>query len=499
MHRAARVLCNPYLWLVLFFVIWVGVFYALLPAPPHFTVLTGAVRDDCRWDSSGRWARLQGISDDCGQVTIATYEGHWRCPDCRLEVWDTRTGVDVTPTLWKDADWLRLLSDSYRRSTRMTDLLAQPSGKDMMNDGTTWDELCHRFKMGREKALENLRKTIRPVDESEAHCVFPSSVSFAPDGLRLGYVARNGWPLYIVHESLGDGTVVEDVRTGTRLAFLAGVTDQVHIAPGGETAVSVNHPTKNEGDQPRLILWDLKTSTRRAGLLLPEAVLPISVEYSADGRYVFAQYTKWDDWSGGLRWWDAATGRQVGAVVNPGDTALISSDSMLVTHPLQRRGNAAAEGYVMGFWDVTTGAQRGEWNLVAPKDGGGMLHRLVASQDGQFAAAEYYPDCGRVSSQPPWPIDRLVDALSTHSRQDRQQVLVWNLAERYELARLPGSSAAFSRDGRWLATLDDAGVVRGWEIPVRPPWGCIVGYAVGCALCSWVLAVLPGRLWRRWR
>src|SRR5262249_49150516 len=71
--------------------------------------------------------------------------------------------------------------------------------------------------------------------------------------------------------------------------------------------------------------------------------------------------------------------------------------------------------------------------------------------------------------------------------RERQQILVWDVVERRELARLPGSSAAFAGDGRWLATLDEAGVVRVWEVPVRRPWARILAYAAACALGCCVL------------
>ena len=278
---------------------------------------------------------------------------------------------------------------------------------------------------------------------------------------------------------------------GPRLAFLPGVTDQVHIAPGGRTAVSVNHQTEREGEQPRLLLWDLDTSARRAGLLLPEVSNPFLVEYSADGRYVFADYSTWPGGSCGLRWWDAASGRQVGEVANPGDTAFIGG-RVLMTHPWRVRENAACEGSVLVFWDIATGEPLGEWDLGAPR-GDGMINGLVASEGGCYLAAEYDPDYGRGSL-----VRRYLDWLSVSSNTERQQILVWDVAKRSELARLPGNSAAFSSDGRWLATLDGSGVVRAWELPVQRPWARILGYAAACALGCWVMAVLLGRLRSRW-
>jgi hypothetical protein len=491
-----RVVRKPVLWLALLFFAWGGLFRAWLSAPPRFVVRTGAARqvDDWTGRLAGTWSSLQGVSDDGGQVTVAIDQGDCRFADRRLEVWDTRTGADRTPALWGDAEWQRLLSAPAWWDAGIMDLLGQPAGKDFLSDEGAWAALRRRLTTGRTKALEDLRRTIRPVADSEARHLFPASTSFAPDGRRLAYVARNGWPLYVVSESLGDGTAVEDVRTGERLAFLQGVTDPVHIAPGGRTAVSVNRQAEREGEQPRLLLWDLDTSARRAGLLLPEAGGPFLVEYSADGRYVFARYSTWSDEPDGMRWWDAATGRQVGGVANPGDTAFMDGGRVLVTHPSRVRGSAACEGYVLGFWDVATGAPLGEWDLGAPADGGGMITGLVGSDGGCYLAAAYDTDCGRHPLVRPWPLDWLAGALPAACGTERQQVLVWDVVERRELASLPGSSAALSRDGRWLATLDEAGVVRVWEVPVRRPWARILGYTAACALGCWLPAVLLGRL-----
>jgi WD40 repeat protein len=256
----------------------------------------------------------------------------------------------------------------------------------------------------------------------------------------------------------------------------------------------VNHQTEREGEQPRLLLWDLDTSVRRAGLLLPEVSNPFPVEYSADGRYVFARYWTWPIGSGGLRWWDAETGRQVGGVQNPGHTTFIDGGRVLVTHPSRVRGSAAWEGYLLGFWDVATGEPLGEWDLGAPADGCGMINGLVASDAGRYLAAPYDPDYGRDQSVRCRVLDWLPVTLFARSSAERQQILIWDIVERRELARLTGRSAALSGDGRWLATLDEAGVVRVWEIPMRRPWARILEYAAACSMGCWALATLLGRL-----
>jgi hypothetical protein len=380
----------------------------------------------------------------------------------------------------------------------MMDCVSQPLGEEFLADEAAWAALRRRLTIARAEALDDLRKTMRAVEDREAANLFPDRCIFSPDGCRFAYVARHGWPLYAASESLGDGTVVEDVRTGARLAFLPGVTDQINIAPGGRTAVSVNQPAEKEGEQPRLLLWDLATSAPRSGLLLPEVSRPYRVQYSADGRYVFAEYSLSSPLGFGLRWWDAETGRRVGGVDKIKDTAFIDSGRVLVTHPWGTRNNAMCEGYGLAFWDVATREPLGEWGLGAPADGGGWIENLRGSESGRYLAAECDPDYGRSRGVARAATDRLARAFAKGPPPERLCILLLDVPGRRQLARLPGRSAAFSRNGRWLATLDGAGVVRVWEIPVRQPWTHILGYAAAAALACWVALVLLVRLGRRW-
>src|SRR5262249_31117131 len=160
---------------------------------PEFVIRTSAARHEDRWAirPSGTWSSLRAASDDGGRVAIAIYEGDFRFPNCRLEIWDTRTGADLTAALWRDAEWQRLLSAPYWRDAGVLELLTQPTGKALLSDEVAWSALRRRLTTRRAKALEDLRKSIRPVEESEARDFFPRSISFAPDGIRLAYVVRN--------------------------------------------------------------------------------------------------------------------------------------------------------------------------------------------------------------------------------------------------------------------------------------------------------------------
>jgi hypothetical protein len=487
MRRALAIIRKPTVWLLLFLA-WSRFFWSQVPPPPQVVLHTGAAYVPGFWRGPEAWADLRCISDAGDQVTLAVFHGDPRFPQFRLKVWDVRTGADRTPGLWKEPDWERYLPTWEGRG--ITALLSHPIGREFLGDEAAWARLRRWFTPARERALNDLPKDHRQaVDKLDPY--LPRTTSFAPDGQHLAYVTRDGWPLFVASESLGDGTAVEDVRTGARLAFLPGVTGEIHLAPGGRTAVSVNEAVEGKGEQPRLLLWDLETSSRRAELLLPER--PFRVQYSADGRLVFARYHAWTSDRAGLRWWDAATGRQVGAVDYPWDTAFIDGGRVLVTRPWAASRRPARESYVLNFWDVATGAPLGEWDLGAPSDGGGTIWYLHGSEDRSFLVAEYEPINGRASR-----VSRLIMALTKRSPPEDHCVLLLDVSRRREVARLPGWSAVLSRNGRWLATLDKTGVVQVWEVPVRRPWAGILGYAAAATLICGTGLVLVRRLGRRW-
>ena len=481
--------------------LWGWFFRASLSPSPQFVVRTGSVpASDVGFRSIGvTWVTLRNVSDDGRQVTIGihtdTGSGVSRVTS-RLEVWDLPTGTNQTPALWSDPELVRLTS----RNTGMLELLSRPEGKGFTPDEATWSTLLGRLTTGRAKALDDIRKTLRPVYDNEAKNLFPESAYFGPDGRHFAYVVRNGWPLYgYVSESLGDGTAIKDVRTGERVGFLPGVTDSIRIGPGGRTAVSRNQPPSREGEQPRLILWDLEKSARRAELLLPAGHTTSPPRYSPDGRYLFAWYWPATGTSPfTLRWWDAPTGQQLGDIGDAGDMTLTENGRVLVTHPHRTRNNAVAESYLLRLWDVATGTKLGEWNLDSPPDGGGLIHSLTAAEHGHYLAAVYDPDYGR-GAPTNWSGGGTIIGIRFQptSADRRLQVILLDTRERRELGRVPGCSAALSRDGRFLATIDEAGDVRVWELPLRKPWAALVGYTTVATLLSWAAAAGLRRLGRR--
>lgn len=175
MRRFAAVIRRPLVWLPLLFSAWAWFFGAAIIPPARFTVRTGAA-DDLAMLSCvpSTWSSLQGVSDDGGQLILGIHHGRvCRDIDSRLEVWDTRTGTDRTPRLWHDAEWRRLLSAPACRDTGMMRLLSQRTGSEFLSDEAAWSALRRRLTAARAKALDDMGRTLRPVDNGEVRDLFP--------------------------------------------------------------------------------------------------------------------------------------------------------------------------------------------------------------------------------------------------------------------------------------------------------------------------------------
>jgi hypothetical protein len=436
------------------------------------------------------WVTVRDVAEDGSRVTIEVHHGARFNITRRPQVWDARTGEDRTPGVWADAEREQLLAARNWRDSGLSNLLSHAAGREFLSDEAAWAALRERFAAGRGMAIDDVRRTVRPVGADEQSDLFPASLQFSPDGRLVSYVSRHGWPVHLVSDSLGDGTTVEDARTGRKVAFLPGVTDQACLTTGGRVAVSRLHPKDREGEQPRLALWDLATSAVRAELVVADDA---HVSFSPDGRYVFA---RWSDWGKSgmhyLRWWEADTGRRVGQVDNAWDTAFLAGGRVLVTKPLPPKRAGVSEAYRLYFWDVATGGALQEWDLGAPADGGGLFNDLTGSGSDRYLTAVFHPDYGRGRDLAGRVADRLARTLAAGPPPDRMRVVVWDTTERREVARVPGRAAALSADGRWVATVDGAGVIRVWEVPPGLPWARILGYA-GAAAVGTAAGLIFGR------
>lgn len=451
------------------------------------------------------WSSVRAVSDDGERVVIGVHESERMWTSTRLELWEPGTRTIRTPTHWRDEEWSGRLSGGPYEDNGLLQLLSDPAGQAVLEDEAAWAALRERMKGYRAKAIEDLGRTIRPdllnpppppPDEKEPD-PFPKIINFSPDGRLISYVSRNGYPVHMVSELLGDGTVIEEFRTGKRVAFLPRVEYLADISPHGRTAVTRHFPVQREGEEPRLFLWDLETSTVRAKLLLGDNHLRTT--YSPDGRYLFAQYWIWGNSSEiYLRWWDTTTGQQVGHIVNAVDHAVVDGGRVLVTHPrINSKKGGSRESYRLDLWDVATGDSLGEWNLDARSNHSGMIDDLVAPASGPYLAGEYDPDYGVGRSPAGRVSDRLGRALGQGDRPAREQIILWDVSERREVGRLPGKSAAFSRNGHWLASIDADGVLRVWDLPLRRPWERILGFAAVATLVGMIVGWTIARIVQR--
>jgi hypothetical protein len=442
------------------------------------------------------WGHVEAVSDDGRQVTIGIHRG----PDTRLEVWDTRTGTDQTPEHWKDPDWQRLVSGPRKKNGRdagLTGLLPNPGGRALLHDGPAWVALRERLTIARAKHIADVHQTVRPVrGEGIDGSPFPDSLHFSPDGRFVSYVARNGWPVYLLPESDGDGTVIEDARTGRRMAFLPGVTAGTQIGTDGRTAVTGDFTSpvrlflrvygRSGGAEPSLLtLWDLETATKRAELEFPDPDF-VHVEYTPAGRFLIAQ-------SGSLlRWWDTDTGRQVGEAGGAWHRQFLDGRRVLVV--------SLEDNQAIRFWDVPTGRELDEWELPNPPGQAGLFGRLLAAGGDRYLVAEFNdPDSKSDRSFPLLDrvVDRLTDKLPDRPATDRSRVVVLDGIDRRVSRPVPGREAALSANGRWLATLDADGVVRVWPVSLGRPWVRGLVYAAAVVLGGWGVGRLVGRVRRR--
>jgi hypothetical protein len=158
----------------------------------------------------------------------------------------------------------------------------------------------------------------------------------------------------------------------------------------------------------------------------------------------------------------------------------------------------ASDEHRLEISDINTGQQIAErhWGHEVPAEI--PAHRMVTSQEGSDLAMVFDVDFdgqGHYVSR----ANRSKSDLPHGTVPERSWVLLVNVNERREIAHLPGRSACFSRNGDWLATLDEEGVVRVWHLPLRQPWQKIIRNAECATLITWALILPAGLFVRRQR
>jgi WD40 repeat protein len=259
-----------------------------------------------------------------------------------------------------------------------------------------------------------------------------------------------------------------DAATGKELQRLSH-TDMVlaaALSPDGKTLATETVPKKGA---PTLHLWDLttgkevwKTPTSSVGLL--------ALGWSADGRTLL---TAWLE--GGLRHWDAATGKEGDALALPGrvEAAAFTADGASLATSTRSKDD---DRFRLHVWDL--GAPRKEPRLIAEQARATIPFTHVAfSPDGKtLAAAEHTPPTRAVrlwdlgTGKEVGKLEGPADEPGRRMRPEhiakvlcgpggrvliasRRQVAVWDAATGKLLFRDAGAAtpAAFSPDGKALA------------------------------------------------
>ena len=357
-----------------------------------------------------------------------------------------------------------------------------------MRDEATWQVFLQRFLA---------RRTLARQDR-EVPDLLPRSLRFSPDGQLVAYYARNGLPLYDDRPGGEDeGVVIEDVKTGKQRAALPGPWDINSIAFGQRTAFL----EEDGGEEKRqLAFWDLETGALRATRPVPWQSHPIvSSHESVDGRHVFVRTMRYMGPSE-LYWWDMASGTQFGPIVDASANAVINN-RILVTQMARSFGYDPTG--LLCFWDLDTGQPLGEWETGLCQDGNGLIVGLESSASDRYLAVEHasgydpLPSALRPDTVPWWRAWLPVGQQAQSSSDTQCQVILLDVIHRRELARLPGFSAKLSPQGRWLATLDHAGVVRVWELPLSQPWLTAMLYAAAVTFACWLVLCLLRRVRRQ--
>jgi WD40 repeat protein len=260
-----------------------------------------------------------------------------------------------------------------------------------------------------------------------------------------------------------------DVKTGEYCSLPDGLQFYTEFSPNGQVLASVAEGEDLYAQAVKLC----DTATGREQLAIPirdkNARLYISA-FSPDGRLlvgdcrVFERAQKWDNWQGWLKWWDAATGREVASFSggkNSGHESRFSPDGQVLAAVNRQWEKNTLEKNTLLLYRVPE--QRLFRSVSLGESAKGerpVTTGPVFSPDGKWLAlmTQMIPDQGsgdpdvRDVSQ---PRIHLIDVAAGEIREtlSAPQCLAW--------------SACFSPDGRTLATSGHGRILL-WDLAKLP-------------------------------
>ncbi len=304
--------------------VWV---HRLTPTPDR-TIQTAAKR--YRDDSTGlrtAWT-LRTISDDQRQVIWEKSVGDHFDSDDWLELIDLDTGTNCSPAHWSIPARYAGPARSHRGPASFAHLLHNREGREFLLDANAWRSLDNRFRAA--MALE---------DDPEP--ALPSTLRFSSDARFLEYQTLGDRPMWFVDCFSGDAIVVEETRTGQRIAKF----DNGSYFGHSHSLFLVDERPGNRFDEQLLLtMRDVRADIARFELLLPSR--PVALTFN--DRYVIAQL------STSTQWWDATNGRLLGEYPAQATPWFVENGQTAV---FQSRITGDFE-----YFDAWTGESRETWN-----------------------------------------------------------------------------------------------------------------------------------------
>ncbi len=410
------------------------------------------------------WYELIHVADDGNRVIVRAHE---RKGDVNfMSVWDVRAGENVTPRHWQSNDWRGLICKSrYGLTSDFERMLEHPDGAEFLFDETRWDALRARFRKYKSQSTLEQSQVDRDESATQIDETLPRSSRMSTDGNYISFTARRGLPNFVRFDRDGDSTIIESTRNGERIATLPCVTESVAVAPGGHRAVSADR------QDDVLRIWNLPEANCEATVLARTSIYEFN---SAGDRLLTHSGGGWD--AGHFQTWNSETAERVLDFYCFFNPCMVNDYSAVANVRL----------HVLQLQCLRTGQLLDEWDLYDDRRIviSGRHDQLIGN--GRFFAIKCRDGMEMDFDRSTELVDRIARRIPNRPNQDEATFVVLDLPRRRVLGKIPGRSAAISREGGFIATLDAEGLVRVWELPLRRPWARGYLYAFAFVFGAWL-------------